>query len=94
MQYPTWENCSKAADEAMKINPLIHLWTWWKDPNGAGACWLSPRIFPGTGGPEKGHVMGYKGPAAGTPPIKPSADYNRCVGDCNCGEGLPCGEYL
>ena len=37
-------------------------------------------------------VMGYKGPAADAPVIAQS--YSTCDGDCDCGEGLPCGEYL
>ena len=36
--------------------------------------------------------MGYKGPAADAPVIAQS--YSTCDGDCDCGEGLPCGEYL
>jgi hypothetical protein len=58
--YPDWESCSKAADAAMSINPLIHMFTWWKyDPNTTkGSCWLSQHLYKGTGGPEPGHVMG------------------------------------
>lgn len=36
--------------------------------------------------------MGYKGPPSKAPTI--STDANECTGDCDCGEGLPCGEYL
>jgi hypothetical protein len=37
--------------------------------------------------------MGYKGPAAELPAIRSGAEnYNVCVGDCDCGDGLPCGE--
>lgn len=75
----------------------MRLFTWWQNPgspSNTGVCWYSPHLWPGKGGPEKGHVMGYKGPAAEQPAIGASNDYNRCVGDCDCGPGLPCGEYL
>ena len=92
--YADWESCSKAADAAMAINPLITTFTWWKNPGDnatQGSCWLSQHLYKGTGGPEQGHVMGYKGPASERPEI---SNYNVCDGDCDCGESLPCGEYL
>lgn len=91
-----WQACSRAADIAMQTNPLIRIFTWWPDSNsktGLGACWLTKAKYAGIGGPEKNHVMGYKGPASATPDI-PSSSYNTCLGDCDCGPGLPCGEYL
>ena len=58
-----------------------------------GACWLTKAKYAGIGGAEKDHVMGYKGPASAAPDI-PNSNYNTCLGDCDCGTGLPCGEYL
>lgn len=95
--YPTWQSCSLAADIAMKTNHLIQLFTWWQNPGepaNHGSCWFSPHLWPGKGGPEKGHVMGYKGPPTSVPAISSSTSFNTCIGDCDCGEGLPCGEYL
>ena len=37
--------------------------------------------------------LGYKGPHSGVPKINGNS-YSTCEGDCDCGEGLPCGEYL
>lgn len=88
--FPDWESCSKAAELAMVSNPLIHIFTWWVNPGakaGTGACWFSKALINGTGGPEKGHVMGYKGPSTGMPAIKSGSNYNQCVGDCDCGDG-------
>ena len=94
--FSTWQECSKAADVAMASNPLIHLFTWWMNPGSEthGACWLSQHLYEGTGGGEQGHIMGYKGPKSGQPKFKDARSYNTCEGDCDCGEGLPCGEYL
>ena len=89
-----WQSCAKAADKAMAVNPQIHLWTWWMvGTGGHGACWLSRGLYAGTGGPEQGHVMGYKGPAPDEPHVQ-GGSFNSCDGDCDCGDGLPCGEYL
>jgi hypothetical protein len=46
----------------MADNALIHIFTWWMNPGAkTGACWLSQSLIDGVGGPEKGHIMGYKG---------------------------------
>ena len=30
-RFPTWQSCAEAAEKAMKLNPLIRLFTWWTD---------------------------------------------------------------
>lgn len=98
--YPTYEACEQAADVAMKSNPRIRMFTWWGNGvvgnNTGGTCWFHNHVTVSGGGPyslEVNHVMGYKGPADDAPP-REDYPYDMCDGDCNCGDGLPCGEYL
>ena len=78
------------------------------DGSQGGTCWFHHQVTMNPGpsappnappgrqySPEKGHVMGYKGPASDAPKASGGgSNYNNCKGDCDCGEGLPCGEYL
>ena len=45
---------------------------------------------------QANHISGYKPSSAGdTPPPALGTKGNECLtGECDCGEGLPCGEYL
>jgi hypothetical protein len=99
--YATYEACQLAADTAMQTNSAIRMFTWWAPPptsTTSGTCWFHNHVEMSRGGsysPEAGHVMGYKGPAADAPARENTgANYNTCIGDCDCGDGLPCGEYL
>lgn len=92
--FSSWQTCKDAAAAEMQSNGKVHIWTWWMEgTNSRGACWLTPELYNWTGGPQSGHVMGYKGPPSGAPKVKDES-YNHCLGDCDCGSGLPCGEYL
>lgn len=99
--HASWEGCRAAADTAEH-----KVFVWWPNrgtPN--GTCWFTddwstPRL-PGSHakGPlpdhQPGHVSGYK-PAPGepAPSANPEGVTNCDTGVCDCGEGLPCGEYL
>eukprot|EP00035_Acanthoeca_spectabilis_P030665 m.10340 g.10340 ORF g.10340 m.10340 type:complete len:569 (+) comp4307_c0_seq1:82-1788(+) len=96
--YPSFVECENAATVAMKNNTKIRMYTWWLDApsSNTGTCWFHNHVEMRGGrgySPEANHVMGYRGPAADAPAPIPTS-YNVCSGDCDCGEGLPCGEYL
>ena len=94
---PTWGACRDAADKAEK-----KIFTWWKSKPSAvaGSCWLlsdwqtvTPQNYTMPGA-EAAHVSGYK-PATGEDPPPSLAKTQLCAsGECDCGEGFPCGEYL
>jgi hypothetical protein len=100
--HATWEGCMAAADTAQR--PIF---TWWPNKNtDNGTCWLSsdwhtPPISNASNipvpWPEVLHVSGYKPAKGEEPPLPPTAKggAGTCLtGVCDCGEGLPCGEYL
>lgn len=94
-----WTACRALADKADR-----KIFTWWANKvGGNGSCWLSsewstPPIPPNQGKLpviEAEHVSGYK-PSSSTDPAPPPLGlYDECDdGECDCGPGLPCGEYL
>ena len=94
-----WTACSALADKADR-----KIFTWWANKvGGNGSCWLSsewstPPIPPNQGKLpviEAEHVSGYK-PSSSTDPAPPPLGlYDECDdGECDCGPGLPCGEYV
>jgi len=95
---PTWEACRAAADVAGR-----RIFCWWINPKATnGTCWFSDewstQRLPGEQGQlpfsQKGHVSGYRPSPGETPP--PAAAHSKLCssGVCDCGKGLPCGEYL
>jgi hypothetical protein len=96
----SWETCRDAAD---KLGQKI--FTWWPTKSGFGDCWCSedwhtPPIPGGASKPQQPvaqalHVSGYKPAAGEAPPAPPAGGTGECLaGECDCGEGVPCGEYL
>ena len=93
----TWAGCRAAAAAANRT-----IFTWWNTSGTSGRCWFSSEWStppkPGTTSTlpvhEAGHVTGYR-PAHGEAPPAVAVDPNTCVsGDCDCGDDIPCGEYL
>jgi hypothetical protein len=98
----TWESCRDAADAAAR-----NIFCFWKyHPTDAnGSCWFSSEwstaplpnhttVLPVA---EPGHVSGYKPNQSNSSdqPPPPLQGSGLCAdGECHCGEGLPCGEYL
>ena len=97
-----WQGCKAAAEKLGKKG-----FTWWYDPTKPEQppfCWCldqwvgtTPQNHKRPGG-EKNHASGYKPSAGEKPP--PSAGHGPgsaqlCAsGECDCGNGFPCGEYL
>lgn len=97
---PTWDACRAAAEKAGR-----KMFTWWVYPKAAlGDCWFSsdwnttsPPPEPQKSLPtvEAGHVSGYRPDTGETPPPSLGTVGQMCAnGVCDCGPGLPCGEYL
>ena len=97
---PDWQSCKAAAEQLGKKG-----FTWWDDPTKPAEkpfCWCldqwaghTPQNNTRPGG-QPNHVSGYK-PSAGEapPPVVGHGGSQLCAsGECDCGEGFPCGEYL
>ena len=100
----SWQGCRAAAD-AFNHSQGRKVFTWWPTTAavGGGDCWLSSdwhtkAMAPGGGTmpvAQALHVSGYKPGAGEAPPPAMPSGLNTCLGGvCDCGEGLPCGEYL
>jgi len=85
--FPTWEDCATYAESVHAKYPQYTTFTHWP-----GACWFSHGPVPGHSHDQANHTLGFKGPASEKPII--ASNYNVCEGDCDCGDTLPCGEYL
>jgi hypothetical protein len=101
-QVADWQSCRDASTKAGH-----KIFTYWPNKAGTsapGACWFSGDWVKnaGCGGKQPfaqaDHLSGYRPDAGEQPPpsldpVNPSSDL--CVtGKCDCGPGLPCGEYL
>ena len=97
----TWQAC-RAVAEAYNHSQGRPIFTWWATGVGSGDCWLSSdwntKAASGAGVmpvAQIGHVSGFKPVAGEMPPPAVPSKLNTCLnGACDCGEGLPCGEYL
>ena len=100
---PSWQACMAGADKAGKP-----AWGWWPEGASSGGCFFaSSWTTKGEGGcaqhlpiQQAHHVSGFK-PKAGQRPPPAIGDpagggvpHNCASGVCDCGAGLPCGEYL
>jgi hypothetical protein len=98
----TWRACMAAADRAGKP-----VWGWWPDGTSGGCYFASSWTTKGPGCAkylpikQADHVSGFKPkrgeqppPAIGAPPAGGTLPWNCASGVCDCGDGLPCGEYL
>jgi hypothetical protein len=101
----TYEHCAAVAATAVAAgnNTAAHYFSWWghvDSPSRGGnvttyRCWLSTQA-----GWEKGYapasgvhvVSGFRGVPRPAPAV--AWGDGACPGDCDCGAGLPCGEYL
>ena len=97
----TYEDCAAAAAAAVAAgNIAARYFTWWGHVDNASSnitvwrCWMSS---------PAGWEMGYVPPGVavvsgfrGVPRPQPPEAWGDgiCPGDCDCGPGIPCGEYL
>ncbi len=93
-----WAGCRDAADAADK-----RIFGWFPTHNNTGDCWFSEEwnTEPKPGKPpvpveQDGCVSGFKPRSGEAPPpaLTPAVAKECESGECDCGEGLPCGEYL
>ena len=101
----TYQHCADAAAKA--VSPSggnitdAHYFTWWghfdQPKLAVYRCWLSSKegwehSYTPVSKSVLGIVSGFRGVPRPKPPV-PWGD-GLCPGDCDCGEGVPCGEYL
>eukprot|EP00937_MAST-01D_sp_MAST-1D-sp2_P007467 g7467.t1 len=97
----TYQRCAAAAAAAAASTNAsagggAPFFSWWGDLQAPTVyrCWLASQAdWDGGYVPEARVrvVSGFRGVPRPRPPVSPSG---RCPGDCDCGPGVPCGEYL
>jgi hypothetical protein len=95
-RHATWRGCRDAADANG-----TKAFTWWVNPQATnGTCWVLDdwhTVTPHNAtmpGAQAGHVSGYKPRAGETPPPALASTTLCASGDCDCGDGFPCGEVV
>jgi hypothetical protein len=101
----TYQECAAAAQEMAAGIASARFFTWWghdESPSRTSnvtvyRCWLSSPVgwskgYAPTTSAVHGLVSGFRGVPRPVPPV--AWGDGACLGDCDCGDGLPCGEYL